>query len=82
LFRDAVPMSEVALFESMSGVAAHTLAGHINHRGAIAMPGTYGTCDPARHPLVDSCHPYAAESEIVRKLRPGSYPPRGRNHAA
>jgi Protein of unknown function (DUF2889) len=66
----------VALIEAMSSVAVHALAGKRRNLGKEAMLGTYGTREAGRHPLVDSCHSYAADSEIVRQLWPESYRPR------
>jgi hypothetical protein len=68
----------LALIEAMSPVAVHALAGKRRELGQDAMLGTYGTRDPRRHPLVDTCHSYAADSEIVRRLWPESYRPYAR----
>jgi hypothetical protein len=72
----------LALIDAMSSVAVHALAGSRRSQGRDTMLGTYGTRDPTRHPLVDSCHSYAADSEIVQKLWPDSYRPKGRDPAA
>ena len=66
----------VALIEALSAVAVHALAGKRRGEGRDAMLGTYGTRDPQRHPLVDTCHSYAADSPIVRRLWPESYRPK------
>jgi hypothetical protein len=66
----------LALIEAMSSVAVHALAGKRRELGQEAMLGTYGTRAAGRHPLVDTCHSYAADSEIVRRLWPASYRPR------
>jgi hypothetical protein len=63
----------LALIDAMSPVAIHALAGKRRDQGRDAMLGTYGTRDSGRHPLVDTCHSYAADSEVVKRLWPESY---------
>ena len=66
----------LALIEAMSSVAVHALAGKRRGHGRDVMLGSYGTRDSRRHPLIGTCHSYAADSEIVRRLWPESYRPR------
>jgi hypothetical protein len=63
----------LALIEAMSSVAVQALAGKRRGDGRDAMLGTYGTRAAGRHPLVDTCHSYAADSEVVKRLWPQSY---------
>ncbi len=63
----------LALIEAMSSVAVHALAGTRRGDGRDSMLGTYGTREAGRHPLVDTCHSYAADSEVVKRLWPLSY---------
>lgn len=65
----------LALIDAMSNVAVHALAGKRRDQGRDTMLGTYGTRSGAVHPLVGSCHSYAADSPIVAKLWPESYRP-------
>jgi len=66
----------LALIDAMSNVAIHAVAGKRRDQGRDTMLGTYGTRSGAVHPLVGSCHSYAADSPIVAKLWPDSYRPR------
>jgi hypothetical protein len=71
----------IALIEAISSVAVHALAGKRRDQGRDAMLGTYGTRDAARHPLVDTCRSYAADSVIVKRLWPQSYRPKAADDA-
>ncbi len=66
----------LALIDAMSSVAVHALAGKRRGDGRDTMLGTYGTRDANRHPLVDTCRSYAADSEVVKRLWPQSYRPK------
>jgi hypothetical protein len=65
----------LALIDAMSSVAVHALAAKRRDQGRDVMLGSYGTRADASHPLVDSCHSYAADSPIVKVLWPASYRP-------
>lgn len=64
----------VALLDAMSNVAVHALAGKRRNDGLQNMLNTYGTRSGA-HPLVGSCHTYAADSPVVARLWPEHYRP-------
>jgi hypothetical protein len=66
----------LALIEAMSSVAVAALAGKRRGQGRDVMLGSYGTRDSQRHPLIGTCHSYAEDSEIVRRLWPESYRPK------
>jgi hypothetical protein len=66
----------IALIEAMSAVAVHAIAGKRREQGYDAMLSSFGARDAGRHPLIDTCHSYAADSEIVRRIWPASYRPK------
>ena len=63
----------LALIDAMSNVAVHALAGKRRGQDRDTMLGTYGTREGKAHPLIDSCHSYAADSPIVAKIWPAFY---------
>lgn len=63
----------LALIEAMSNVAVHALAGKRRGEDRDSMLSTYGTRDGSTHPLVNTCHSYAADSPIVAKMWPAHY---------
>ena len=65
----------LALIEAMSNVAVHALAGKRRGQDRDSMLSTYGTRDGSTHPLVNTCHSYAADSPIVAKMWPAHYRP-------
>jgi hypothetical protein len=72
----------LALIEAMSNVAVHALAGKRRGADRDSMLSTYGTREGSAHPLVNTCHSYAADSPIVAKMWPAQYrPPSGTGEA-
>jgi len=65
----------LTLIEALGTVAIRTLAGKSRRRGE-AVFNIFGSRDPKRPPLIDTCHSYAASSPIVKKLWPQYYRPR------
>ena len=63
----------LALIDAMANVAVHALAGKRRDQGQDTMLGTYGTREGKEHPLIGSCHSYAADSPIVAKIWPAFF---------
>lgn len=66
----------VTLLEAMANNAVQTLAASVRKEGSGAVYARFGLRDRNRHPLLDTCHTYAAGSPVVAKLWPELHRPR------
>jgi DUF2889 family protein len=66
----------VALLEVLAGVAVQTHAGSRIKAGSGDALQAFGARDRTKPPLIGSCHSYAADGPIVRRLWPEHYRPR------
>lgn len=66
----------VTLIEAMANNAVQTPASSVRERGQEAILETFGVRDRSKHPLLNTCFSYAAESRVVAKLWPHLHRPR------
>lgn len=66
----------VTLLEAMANNAVQTMAASVKGDGAHAVIDRFGVRDRSRHPLLDTCHTYAADGPIVAKIWPHLHRPR------
>lgn len=65
----------VTLLEAMANNAVQTLAAAVRSKGSHAVFQRFGVRDRSRHPLLDTCHTYAASSPIVAEIWPELHRP-------
>jgi len=66
----------VTLLEAMANNAVQTSASSVRERGQDAILETFGVRDRSKHPLLNTCLSYAAESLVVAKIWPHLHRPR------
>jgi hypothetical protein len=72
----------VTLLEAMANNAVQTLAASVREQGSGAVYARFGLRDQTRHPLLDTCHTYAASSPVVASLWPEHHRPAAADAAA
>jgi hypothetical protein len=66
----------VTLLEAMANNAVQTAASSVRERGPEAIIDSFSVRDRSKHPLLNTCFSYAAESLVVAKLWPHLHRPK------
>jgi hypothetical protein len=65
----------LTLLEAMANNAVQTSASSVRDRGQEAILETFGVRDRSKHPLLNTCFSYAAQSPVVARLWPHLHRP-------